>query len=343
MSSKPRVKWTLEMEGKLVELWQENECLFDVSSKEFHIREEKEKRWAAIAAALGRPVNEVKTRATSLRTQFTRLLKPKSGGSGDTGLTPKQIWILEMCDFLKPHVTSRSTDTGLDPAVVAQLDESYSEREDEDLESVDSDASHQSAVDTPAIVPPSSITLPVNLEDDVSATACGTSTLQHSPAPKRRRVRPPNDLQMQTLQVLKEVAAAATKEADDAEIFANLVANELRKIQDPEKLQRVKAQLLFVLFDSQGYAPRFAPSQPVYNPSPYAWPQAGYGSCPPPPPPPPMTTHTHPTSQHGLSAPDQEFLQKCVQTLQDYFQLNQRLDRCQETKIEFEITESNDP
>lgn len=55
MSSKPRVKWTLEMEGKLVELWQENECLFDVSSKEFHIREEKEKRWAAIAAALGRP------------------------------------------------------------------------------------------------------------------------------------------------------------------------------------------------------------------------------------------------------------------------------------------------
>ncbi len=39
-------------------------------------------------------VEDVKMRATTLRTQFTKLLKPKPSGSGEKGLTQKQRWLL---------------------------------------------------------------------------------------------------------------------------------------------------------------------------------------------------------------------------------------------------------
>ncbi len=47
--------WTEEMEENLIEMWQEHECLFDISNEMYHNRAEKEKRWTEIANALQQP------------------------------------------------------------------------------------------------------------------------------------------------------------------------------------------------------------------------------------------------------------------------------------------------
>lgn len=56
-------------------------------------------------------VEDVKTRALSLRTQYSRLVKPKPGGHGNKVLTSKQKWILRAMDFIRPHIVHRPSET----------------------------------------------------------------------------------------------------------------------------------------------------------------------------------------------------------------------------------------
>lgn len=53
-----RTPWTVGKENKLLELWQEHECLYSLSDK-CHNKLEREKRWAEIAAALELPGEHV--------------------------------------------------------------------------------------------------------------------------------------------------------------------------------------------------------------------------------------------------------------------------------------------
>ena len=50
-----RVRWTAEMEDCLIDLWQDHECLYNVSCKDYHNRYEKDKRWRQIASTLNIP------------------------------------------------------------------------------------------------------------------------------------------------------------------------------------------------------------------------------------------------------------------------------------------------
>ncbi|KAL1260088.1 hypothetical protein QQF64_007915 [Cirrhinus molitorella] len=109
------VVWNEVMEAKLVELWQQHTSLFDVSSSTYHDRNAREKGWDKIATELQLPVNEVKTRVASLRTQYGKLIKPKPSGSGQKPLTFKQNWILRHLNFLKAHVMHRPTESTLRP------------------------------------------------------------------------------------------------------------------------------------------------------------------------------------------------------------------------------------
>ncbi len=58
-------------------------------------------------------VSEVKKQITLLRTQYSRLLKPKPSGSGDATATAKQIWLLKNMEFLKKHMMPRHTETSV--------------------------------------------------------------------------------------------------------------------------------------------------------------------------------------------------------------------------------------
>ncbi len=58
-------------------------------------------------------VEDIKMRATTLRTRFTKLLKPKPSGSGEKGLTQKQRGLLSSLDFLKKYVAQRPSETSV--------------------------------------------------------------------------------------------------------------------------------------------------------------------------------------------------------------------------------------
>ena len=49
----PRILWTPEMEERLIQLWQEQQCLFNIVCKNYHNQLAKEKSWNAIAQASG--------------------------------------------------------------------------------------------------------------------------------------------------------------------------------------------------------------------------------------------------------------------------------------------------
>ena len=50
---RPRtVRWTVEMEVNLAEMWREHECLFNTSLEEFHNRDKREEEIRLIASSL---------------------------------------------------------------------------------------------------------------------------------------------------------------------------------------------------------------------------------------------------------------------------------------------------
>ncbi len=66
-------------------------------------------------------VGEVQTKATSLRTQYGKLLRPKPSGSSDKDLTPRQRWILKKLQFLQPFVVPRVSQSTLNVSWLLQL------------------------------------------------------------------------------------------------------------------------------------------------------------------------------------------------------------------------------
>lgn len=53
--------------------------------------------------------DDVAKRISTLRTQFTRLVKPARSGSAVVAKTGRQKWLLTTLSFLQPHVKKRST------------------------------------------------------------------------------------------------------------------------------------------------------------------------------------------------------------------------------------------
>ncbi|XP_036436899.1 uncharacterized protein LOC118815073 [Colossoma macropomum] len=75
--------------------------------------------------------NPEKTRSLSLRTQYSRLLKPLPSGSGDKPLSSKQQWLKRNLDFLKPFFVPRHSGSSL------VLEENEQHADTQDQESMD--------------------------------------------------------------------------------------------------------------------------------------------------------------------------------------------------------------
>lgn len=58
-------------------------------------------------------VEEVKARTTTLRTQYSKLLKPKSSGSGAKSMSGRQMWMSRSLEFLKKYIVQRATETSV--------------------------------------------------------------------------------------------------------------------------------------------------------------------------------------------------------------------------------------
>nr|XP_054765517.1 uncharacterized protein LOC129272387 [Lytechinus pictus] len=105
--------WTPEMEHTLVEIWSDNRCLYAVSDSAFSNRDARMKVINIMEEILGVSGREISRRMTTLRTQYTRLLKQPPSGSGTKMHTSRQMWVLKALAFLEPHVKARNSISNL--------------------------------------------------------------------------------------------------------------------------------------------------------------------------------------------------------------------------------------
>ncbi|XP_016373045.1 uncharacterized protein LOC107712335 [Sinocyclocheilus rhinocerous] len=229
-----RTRWTSEMEEQLVEMWQQHDCLFNVSSKLYHNRSDKEKSWGEIASVLNVPVEDVKMRATTLRTQFTKLLKPKPSSSGEKGLTQKQRWLLSSLEFLKKHVAQRPSETSLDQSVKDLLSEG---------QDIDDPTSDEDITDTSEALGPHTSTQQEGQDH---------SSLFPTPRPALKRRKADTDtVEQQKLKLLQQMSASVLASPDACSSFGNQVAVELRLIKNTSLQTRVKRKIMNALFEAQ--------------------------------------------------------------------------------------------
>ncbi|KAM6904503.1 uncharacterized protein FYW49_014592 [Xenentodon cancila] len=270
-----RKAWTQGMEQKLIELWQKHECLYDVSHELYHNKAEKESRWTEVADALQQPVEEVKTRAVSLRTQFSRLVKPRPGDSGSKTLTARQRWLLRVLDFLTNHIVHRPCKTALGASNVKQDD-----TDDPDLSESTSDST--SSTPLPPEFPDEG-TSAATVEEIPSPVSNGSRKTQAETSSRgvKRRGSSENDIELQKLDFLKRMAARVEAEPvpDAFTTFGNQVASELRLIQDPALLTSLKRSIMNLIYDAQDSERQRTSSGP---PTPHTFQPASPPAQPPP-------------------------------------------------------------
>ncbi|KAL3992616.1 interferon gamma receptor 1 [Sarotherodon galilaeus] len=239
-----RIVWTQAMEAQLVELWQAHPSLFDVASKNYHDRNKRDRSWMEIAAQLQLPVNEVKTRVASLRTQYGKLLKPKPSGSGQKPPTPKQTWILKHLDFLKAHVVHRQTESTL------RVIRGATEEGDEDQSTMGIEAD---------VLMSSNTTSPVSVSQEEENTSnsppISESTGRLVKRPRVQKHAPKSaehSIEMTKLSLLQQVQQTlSASNADSEELFGQQVASELRNIKDRALQLRLKRNIMNMIYDTQ--------------------------------------------------------------------------------------------
>ncbi|XP_035988175.1 uncharacterized protein LOC110367769 isoform X9 [Fundulus heteroclitus] len=234
-----RVTWSQSTEEQLVELWRAHPSLFDVGSQSYHNRTKREKSWGEIANQLQLPVNEVKTRVASLRTQYGKLLKPKPSGRGQRPLTPKQKWILKHLDFLKGHVIHRTTESTLRPGTES---EDTCEGE-ENPSTVEREADVLSSSDS---------TSPVSVvQEEESSPPVTCQPVQKQRVKKQKPQSAQPSLEMVKLSLLQQIQKTLSSTADPAELFGQQVATEIRIIEDKAVYARLKRNIMNMIYEAQ--------------------------------------------------------------------------------------------
>uniref|UniRef100_A0A1A8H8R2 MADF domain-containing protein n=1 Tax=Nothobranchius korthausae TaxID=1143690 RepID=A0A1A8H8R2_9TELE len=277
-----RVRWSSEMEERLVGMWQQRECLYNVSCKAYHNRNDRERSWAELAVCLVISVEEVKMRATSLRTQYSKILKVNPSGSGEKTLTNKQRWIMKSLMFLKKYVTQRATESTL---YQSTKDAMAAEREP--LSDPDDDVSQMS--EETSVEEQSSL----HNDDDFSPPVSPSR-----PAKRQKKSQSADDIEMEKLKILQQMAAAfgAGKSRSGAFSDSNFgaqVAEELRLIKNHLIKTRVKRKIMNDLYEAQEKDAMDAQPSTSYQQPPPTYPVPPSVHMPKTHPP-PLHTHTIP-------------------------------------------------
>ncbi|XP_052001269.1 uncharacterized protein LOC127656829 [Xyrauchen texanus] len=239
MPSKGKRMWTVHMEERLIALWSHYAYLYDISDMLYHDRPLKEKKWLEIAAELNIPVEDVKQRAGSLRTQYSRLLKPRPSGSGGKPLTSKQRWLLDNLEFLRRHYTPMLSKSSLNLTP---------EQPDVGQKPSDVDVCQEFAYEVGSFSDTSE-----NIPDSKSVPR--QTTPHRKPHQGKKRTVSNLDTEVEAIAVFREMSAtvmAGFNQGNDLEAtFAQQIASDLREIQSPALRKMAKRQIQMLVYEYQ--------------------------------------------------------------------------------------------
>jgi hypothetical protein len=111
------VEWSQENVLKLISLYEEKEVLWNVSLKNYHNREEREKALSTISAELDITPNKVKKKLETLRGQYYHETKKQEesrrSGNGSEQVYKSKWFAYEALHFIRPYTTAKTTKTNL--------------------------------------------------------------------------------------------------------------------------------------------------------------------------------------------------------------------------------------
>lgn len=194
-------------------------------------------------------VDDIKTRAVSLRTQYCRLMKPKPSGSGNKPWTPRQKWLLRVMDFIKTYIVHRPSKTTLGASFTEQSD-----ADDLDLSDIRPDTPSLDSSPCTASTP-NRCSEEASPSSETASTASGDSgkqTGRNTNIHKQKRVSE-GAIELQKLDLLKQMVAQVDSQPtmDTLSFFGNQVALELRDIQDPVLVSRLKRSIMVLIYNAQ--------------------------------------------------------------------------------------------
>lgn len=228
-------KWDEQSEELLVDLWCDQECLYNITSKDYFNRDLKRREMEKIADALGTSADEVKKKMTNLRTQYGKLRRKGPSGSGLISFSRREKWLEERLAFLSPFMTAKATVSNLEK----KRDTDHTE-ELELLVAADLDDAKCFDVVIPQV------------------------TSQTGPTPPKKKKESVEEKEMK---IMEELLKSVTKVADnrdrlrseDEDVFGQFVAGELRKIKNEQVKNVTKMKIHTALFD--GIQDNFAKSK----------------------------------------------------------------------------------
>ncbi|KAI0241599.1 hypothetical protein LSAT2_023485 [Lamellibrachia satsuma] len=102
------------LEDKLIQMWPDYPCLYDVRSAAFKNRNVRQLAMEEIAGKLEQNVDWVKNKLRLLRNSFTKARKAPRSGSARKTPSRRTTWLLESLQFLAPYVAGRPSISNLD-------------------------------------------------------------------------------------------------------------------------------------------------------------------------------------------------------------------------------------
>ncbi|KAI7802736.1 uncharacterized protein LOC130562529 isoform X2 [Triplophysa rosa] len=238
-------RWDRVVEEKFVELWQQYSCLYDISSRDYHDKEIKDESWRTIAEAVQQPVVKVQTKASSLRTQYGKVLRIKQNGCSDKELTSRQKWLLKKLKFLQPFVIHRVSQITLDEFENDITDDDEEDQEIEEDVSESSTSHHTSRPSTPIPTPEASSS------NYRQVTVNYPERPNNRKAKKKPREKSVDQIEMEKVKILKTMSETLLDASQDVDqTFAKQVVSEMKLIKDPLTKMRLRRNILMMLYDA---------------------------------------------------------------------------------------------
>ncbi|XP_046685765.1 uncharacterized protein LOC124371476 [Homalodisca vitripennis] len=233
--------WNQDNIVMLIQLYESNKLLWDISDKEYKNKFKRKDAYAAIATELGVNAEEVKKKIDSILARYRREKKTNILKSGmGTSEKKKPWWGFPYLQFLSGNnSTPRETFSNLtepnDPAV----DMDSSDIDDNDIDNVCRETA--SSISSSSVKTPSRYSTP-------GTSRSGLESLSASGRAKRLKKNQVNEAYDIMKSCLSDLQSQQPTLRDDYAVYGENVANRLRKIKNPLslcKLQNAIDNLIF--------------------------------------------------------------------------------------------------
>ncbi|KAF5271419.1 hypothetical protein FQR65_LT17620 [Abscondita terminalis] len=230
-----KINWARQQVIKLLELVEENECLWNVESTDYHNQNKRRTAIAKIATIVEMPHEEVKKKLHTLRAQYSKersKMKQNKSGAGANEIYKTKWEYFKTMKFMFRHTAKSQTTDSLGGEMSNKQTEEFADTDSETF-IIDASTPDQQVNATSTPRPTSK-----HVTSSLGSSTSELRDVQQQCAPKRRKQNQTKlDLEEQALMNRCVSILSQTSVKDEYSIFGDYVANELRLLKNAPDLR----------------------------------------------------------------------------------------------------------